>query len=155
MTFKEFVESRRHVDDIGAAIDMPEIFDSPAAGFVYADNFYIHDPCEATGGEYFTEIENDSPVGPLHKIERLLYKFAAEQSPDWVDHDFIVIHTVEDEERNPLGVIECVVDEGFRPRRVSDSLPYWISDWFLRNYENLPSNWKSFGFRLGPQYFMV
>lgn len=152
MTFQEFVASRFHVADIGTALGMPELFDVATPGFVYGDSdgrpvWFIQDPDHRVGGggEYFTTIENTTAVGPLHEVERRLYLFAARVSPGWVDHDFVVVYPVFDdldtrESDSMRGVIECVIDDGVRPRRVSDSLPCWITEWFLGNYENCPSN---------------
>lgn len=161
MTFKEFVASRRHVDDIGAALGQPEMFGSVCPGYIYDDAFYIHDPDDGRGcGDYWTEIENTLAEGSLHEVERRLYLFAARVSPGWVDHDFVVVYPVFDdldtrETDSMRGVIECVIDEGIRPRRVSDSLPAWVSDWFLGNYENIPDavmeNWS----HPTTPYFMV
>ena len=151
MTFKEFIASRKHVDDVAAAIGQPGMMgDKPQPGYVYDGIFYICDPCEATGGHYWTEIENTQPEGPLHEVERRLYLFAAvDATTGWVDHDFVMVYTIRDaDDGTVLGVIECVIDEGVRPRRISDSLPYWASDWFLGNYEQCPSH-------VGPETFAV
>jgi hypothetical protein len=158
MTFQEFIATKRHVDDVATAIGQPGMMgDKPQPGLVYDGTFYICDPCEATAGNYWTEIENTQPEGPLHEVERRLYLFAAAESPDWVDHDFVMVYPVRDaDEGELLGVIECVIDQGIRPRRVSDSLPYWASDWFLRNYENCPAGvgHRTFAVPFAP-YFMV
>jgi hypothetical protein len=146
MTFREFVASRQHTDDVLAAIGTPETNgDGPATpGYVYGETpcWYICDPCPQTGGDYWTELGNQEPQGPLHEVERRLYLFAAGCSPDWVDHDFVVVYPVFNdldtrETSSLVGVIECVIDEGVRPRRVSDSLPPWICDWFLGDRSNI------------------
>jgi hypothetical protein len=133
MTFKEFQRGRQHVDDVAAAVQQPGMWDRPQSGFIYDGTWFILDPAQE-GDPYFTEIENTSPEGTLEQVERRLYLFAATSSPGWVDHDFVVVYQVcDDDDDELLGVIECVIDEGVRPRRWSDTLPAWVADWFLGN----------------------
>lgn len=81
MTFAEFAATRKHVDDVGAAIGIPEMYDKPQPGFVYDDNrFFICDPCEATADQYWATIGNEHHEGTLDDVEKALYAFAAKAS---------------------------------------------------------------------------
>lgn len=83
MTFEKFVATRTHVTDIGAAIGIPDMFDAPQAGLVYAESFFIHDPSETSNNQHWVELENGIYTGELSDLEKRLYDFAAEQNPGW------------------------------------------------------------------------
>lgn len=160
MTFKEFQASRKHVDDIAAALGEQGMFgDDPQPGFVYSEGgkavWYIHDEddCCRRGGDHWTEIENKMVEGTLEQVERRLYLFAARQSPEWLDDDFTVIYPVTlDGEQ--VGVMRCCIDGGIRPNGLSDDLPEWISDFWLDNLEHCPDDVESMGYGFDDPYFM-
>jgi hypothetical protein len=78
--FEEFVESRQHVADIGAAIRDEGM--EGQAGHVYLDAFYIlDDTCNEYDGDYLLVIENYSAAGnDLRPLERQLH--------DWYCNNF-------------------------------------------------------------------
>lgn len=80
MTFAEFTATRKHVDDVGTAVGLPDMFDKPQPGFVYDNTFFICDPCEATGDQYWSTIGAEHHEGALDVVERALYAFAAKAS---------------------------------------------------------------------------
>ncbi len=75
MRIKQFRETRREVDDIGAEIDMD--FGKKIPGFVYVDGLTI-DKTDTTAidGNYCLTIGHMQYFGPLAKMEWKLYQFA-------------------------------------------------------------------------------
>lgn len=70
MRIKQFRETRREVDDIGAVIGMD--FGKKVPGFVYVDGLTI----ESIDGAFCLTIGNMQTFGPLAKLECQLYQFA-------------------------------------------------------------------------------
>jgi len=159
MTFKEFCKSRRHVDDVWAAIgEGDEHIDHCAPGFVYGgagnERLFIHDPDDGRMvGNHWAEIDNETIEGTLQQVERRIYLEAASCEPEWLDDDFLVIYPVMRGEKQ-VGVLQCCVDGGIRPNGFSDLLPEWISDLFLDNEEYCPDDAESFGYSFGDPLFM-
>lgn len=159
MTFKEFVATRRHVDDMNDVLD--GIFDEPSPGFIYDDAFYIHDPSDDFGGDYWTEIDRSDAQGTLDHVERHLY-LACALDMGWTDLDFVRVVTVrmkwsdsDKPEQEVVGFIEVAVkDGGDVVVRHSDTLPDWIADHYLGNHEHIPEDADKFGFVYGEWHFM-
>lgn len=162
MTFKEFVAARRHVADIADAVGLDLLFSGEKLpGHVYTEGggpkYWIHDPDDGRGcGKYWTKLNGKMVKGTLEQVERRLYLLVAtiaHDSPEWLDDDFTVIYPVLLDEQQ-VGVMRCCVDGCIRPNGLSDSLPEWISDFWLENLEHCPRGVKSMGYSFGAPYFM-
>lgn len=72
MTFEQFQQSKRRVDDVNDAVGMAS--DEPCSGFVYKDDLHIFDMPEA--GNYLLVIANQQKVSAdLADLERDLYDY--------------------------------------------------------------------------------
>lgn len=84
-TCKQFKDSRRHVDDLEAALNM-SIYDDPnikCPGLIYLDSFYIEErndnwtDASKAAGRYFLVIGNwDCVTDDLEALERKLFDYA-------------------------------------------------------------------------------
>lgn len=160
MTFKEFMATMRHVDDLREIHD--DYFDDPTPGCLFDDAFWVADPTPDSHGDYWTVIERDDVSGTLDHVARHVYMFAAFDL-GWTDLDFVRVVTVrmkwsdsDKAEQEVVGFIEVAPkDGGDVVVRHSDTLPDWIADQYLKNYERLPEGFERFGYVFGEWHFMV
>lgn len=85
MTLEQFVATGRDCDDLGAAIESPELWeDYTAVGRLYLDSFFIEKipavwPSKPeVAGKWYLIIERDEWISDdLAELEKHLYDFAA------------------------------------------------------------------------------